>query len=196
MTKMKEMKETKEKEEEKKKGKGVPVPVVRSAAPAPRWGWDRDIERVFDRWFDDFPDIFRWPRLWDPDRWLPSRALPSRGLPSREIMRLQTPAVDVYDEKDEVVVKADLPGIAKDEIEVSLSDSRLTIKGEKKKEVEVKEENYYRWERAYGAFARTVDLPAAVKADAVKATFKDGVLEVRLPKTEEAKQKPVKVKVE
>ena len=182
---MAKTKETKEQEQEKKKGKGVPVEVVRSAAPVARWDWDRDVERLFDRWFDDVRHVFRWPRLWSPERWLPGR----------EIVRLGTPSVDVYEEKDEVVVKVDLPGVAKDEIEVSLSDSRLTIKGEKKKEEEVKEDDYYRWERTYGAFTRTVDLPAAVKADAVKATFKDGVLEVRLPKTEEAKQKVVKVKV-
>lgn len=183
---MAKMKETKEKEQEKKKGKGVPVQVVRSAAPVPRWDWDRDVERLFDGWFDDFRHALHWPRLWSPERWLPSR----------ETMRLRAPAVDVYDEKDEVVVKADLPGVAKDEIEVSLSDSRLTIKGEKRKEEEIKEEDYYRWERAYGAFARTVDLPAAVRADLVTATFKDGVLEVRLPKTDQAKPKSVNVKVE
>jgi HSP20 family protein len=173
------------------KAKGAPkgteamVPVVkRSAPPGPIW--ERDIDRLFDSWADEFRHFFRWPRLWRPERWLPSR----------EAMRTHMPAVDVYDEADAVVVKADLPGMAKDEIDVSLSGSTLTIKGEKKKEEEVKDEDYYRWERSYGAFARSIELPAEVKADEVKATFQEGVLEVRLPKTEAAKKKPTTVKVE
>src|SRR5215813_6274909 len=72
----------------------------------------------------------------------------------------------------------------KDNIEVNLSDDRLTIKGEKKKEEEIKKENYYRSERSYGSFVRTLELPREVQADKVKANFKNGVLEIRLPKTE------------
>lgn len=160
-----------------------PVPVMtHPAVPAPRW--DREMEHFFDHWLDEFRHIFHWPRLSGPER----------RLSSREIIHM--PAVDVYDEKDALVVKADLPGITGDELDVTLSDARLTIKGEKKKEEEVKGEDYHRWERSYGAFARTIDLPVPVKADEVKATFKNGVLEVRLPKTEEAKQKSVHVKVE
>lgn len=89
-----------------------------------------------------------------------------------------------------------LPGIEKDNVEVNLTDHTLTIKGEKKKEEEVKEENYYRAERSYGSFLRTLDLPKDVHADKVKASFKNGILEVRMPKTEEAKAKEIKVKVE
>ena len=163
------------------KGKGAMVPVVKRSAPP-----NREIDRFFDSLADEFRHLFRWPSLWHPERWLPSR----------ELMRTHMPAVDVYDETDAVVVKADLPGMAKDDIDVSLSGSTLTIKGEKKKEEEVKDEDYYRWERSYGAFARTIDLPAEVKTDEVTATFKEGVLEVRLPKTEEAKKKPTTVKVE
>jgi HSP20 family protein len=94
------------------------------------------------------------------------------------------------------VVKAELPGIDKENIEVNLTDHTLTIKGEKKKEDEVKEENYYRCERSYGSFFRSVELPKDVHADKVKASFKNGILEVRVPKTEEAKSKAVKVKVD
>jgi HSP20 family protein len=93
-------------------------------------------------------------------------------------------------------VKAELPGMSKSDIEVTVSDSTLTLKGEKKKEEEVKEKEYYRCERAYGSFLRTVDLPAEVKAEGVKAIFKDGVLEIRLPKSEKAKQKEVRVQVQ
>ncbi len=106
------------------------------------------------------------------------------------------PTVDLFEEKEDVVVKAEIPGMDKDNIEVNLTDHTLTIKGEKKKEEEVKEENYYRSERSYGSFFRTIELPKDVHTDKVKATFKNGVLEVRMPKTEEAKAKEIKVKVE
>jgi HSP20 family protein len=109
---------------------------------------------------------------------------------------VRAPAVDVFEEKDDIVVKAEIPGMDKDNIEVNLTDHTLTIKGEKKKEEEIKEENYYRSERSHGLFFRTLELPKDVHADKVKATFKNGVLEVRMPKTEEAKAKEVKVKVE
>jgi HSP20 family protein len=111
-------------------------------------------------------------------------------------MEVKPPIVDVFEEKDDIVVKAELPGIEKDNIEVNLTDHTLTIKGEKKKEEEIKEENYYRAERSYGSFLRTLDLPRDVRADQVKASFKNGILEVRMPKTEEAKAKEIKVKVE
>ena len=104
--------------------------------------------------------------------------------------------MDVYEDKDNVVVKAELPGMDKNEIEVNLSGSVLTLKGEKKKEQEVEEKDYYRSERSYGAFLRTVDLPKDVQADKIKASFKNGVLEVRLPKTQEAKTKEIKVKID
>jgi HSP20 family protein len=79
-----------------------------------------------------------------------------------EGMEVTAPAVDLYEEKDEIVVKAELPGIDKNNIEVNLTDHTLTIKGEKKKEEEIKEENYYRSERSYGSFIRTLELPKDV----------------------------------
>jgi len=84
----------------------------------------------------------------------------------------------------------------KDNIEVNLTNSTLTIKGEKKNKEEVKEENYYKCERSYGSFVRTLDLPKDIHAEKVKASFKNGILEIRLPKTEEAKKKEMKVKVD
>jgi len=94
-----------------------------------------------------------------------------------------------------VVVKVDLPGMSKENIDVTLTNSSLTVKGEKKKEEEVKHEDYYYCERSFGSVLRTVDLPSEVKADQATATFSHGVLEVRLPKTEEAKQKTTKVPI-
>jgi HSP20 family protein len=107
------------------------------------------------------------------------------------------PAVDMVDEKDEIVVKADLPGLEQKDIEVTVQDGTLTIRGERKEEKEEKKEDYYYVvERSYGAFVRSLPLPKGVDADKVKATFKKGVLEVRLPKAKEAKGKTVEVKAE
>lgn len=111
-------------------------------------------------------------------------------------MTMRLPAVDVYEEKDDVVIKAEIPGLSKEDISVQVSNSTLTIKGKKKREEEVKEDDYYRCERSFGAFTRVVDLPCDVKADQVKASFKNGVLEVRMPKTEEAKKTAVTVKID
>jgi len=141
--------------------------------------WDRDMDRMME----DF--IGRRGRPWWPENWF-----------RRGEMDLGAPALDVFEDKDDVVVKAELPGMDKENIEVNLTDHMLTIKGEKKKEAEVKEENYYRSERSYGSFVRNIELPKAVHADKVKASFKNGILEVRAPKTEEAKSKEIKVKVE
>jgi HSP20 family protein len=105
------------------------------------------------------------------------------------------PDIDVVVEKDNVLVKADLPGLGKDDISVTLQDNYLTIKGEKKHEVEQKEANYFLSERVHGSFTRTIELPVAVDAARIDARFKDGVLHVTLPKTEEAKPKQIEVKV-
>jgi len=106
------------------------------------------------------------------------------------------PGVDVYEEKDEVVAKAELPGLEKNDIEVNVVDHQLTIKGEKKQEREIEEKNFYRAERSYGAFFRTIEMPAEVESDKAKASFKNGVLEIHIPKTEEAKKKHKQVRIE
>jgi HSP20 family protein len=105
-----------------------------------------------------------------------------------------TPAVDMVDHDDEIVLRADLPGLDEKDIEVRVHDHVLTIQGERKEETEEKKEDYYYSERSYGAFARTLSLPAGVEADKVKATFKKGVLEVHLPKAKEAKAKKIEIK--
>jgi HSP20 family protein len=106
------------------------------------------------------------------------------------------PSVDILEDKGDVVVKAELPGIKKEDIDITLTNDTITISGEKKKEEEVKKKDYYRWECAYGSFSRTFSLPSEVQPNKAKTKMKDGVLEVRIPKTEEAKKKEVKVKVE
>ena len=104
------------------------------------------------------------------------------------------PAVDMVDHKDEIVLRADLPGLTEKDVEVSVQDSMLTITGERKIETEDKKDDYYYAERSYGRFTRSLTLPAGVDADKVKATFKNGVLEVHLPKAPEAKGRKIDIK--
>ena len=106
-----------------------------------------------------------------------------------------TPIVDVKEDDKEVVVKAELPGIDEKDIDVVLSEHALTIKGEKKEEREDKGKGYYRMERSYGSFHREIPLPAGIDLQKVEAAFKNGLLSVTLPKTEEAKQTGRKIPV-
>lgn len=105
------------------------------------------------------------------------------------------PTIDILDAKDHLVVKADIPGITKDEIEVTVQDNNLILKGEKKHEEKSKDKNYIREERYYGSFYRSIPLPANVNSDQVKALYKNGVLELTLPKREDAKPKQINVEV-
>jgi HSP20 family protein len=106
-----------------------------------------------------------------------------------------SPALDVFDDKDNLVVKVELPGLKKDEINLSLHDGVLTISGERKREHETKDGDAFRSERYFGKFQRSVTLPTAVDSTKVKATYKDGILSVDLPKAEEAKPKQIAVNV-
>jgi HSP20 family protein len=106
-----------------------------------------------------------------------------------------TPALDIHEDKDNFIVRAELPGMKREEIDVSLHDGALSISGERKLEQKFEEAEVYRTERFFGKFQRTVSLPAAVAADKVKAQYKDGVLTITLPKTEEAKPKQIDVNV-
>lgn len=104
------------------------------------------------------------------------------------------PAVDMIDHDDEIVLRADLPGLDEKDIEVTVQGGTLALRGQRKEEKEEKKEDYYYSERSYGAFARTLTLPTTVEGDKVKATFKKGVLEVHLPKAKEAKGKKIEIK--
>ena len=105
------------------------------------------------------------------------------------------PAVDIYETENELVVKADLPDIDEKDLDVRVENNILTIRGERKFEQSVKEDNYLRVERSYGSFSRSFSLPNTVNTEAVKAEYKNGVLTVGLPKRAEAKPKQVKVNV-
>ena len=104
-----------------------------------------------------------------------------------------SPPVDIYETDEALVMKAELPGFSKDDISIELKENTLVIKGERKHEDEVKEGNYHRKERMYGAFQRSFMLPATVDREKVSASYKDGILELRLPKAVEAQPKRIAV---
>lgn len=105
------------------------------------------------------------------------------------------PAAEIFETDHEVVVRAELPGIDPKNVDITVTDDTLTIKGEARAEQEEKGRNYYRRELRYGAFVRSLALPAEVKGDAAKASYKNGILEIRVPKSERARPKQVKVEV-
>jgi HSP20 family protein len=106
------------------------------------------------------------------------------------------PSVDIYETENELVVKADLPDVNPQDLDIRVENNILTIRGERKFENKVNEENYLRVERAYGAFSRSFSLANSVKSEAIKADYYDGVLTLSIPKREEAKPKQIKVNVE
>lgn len=105
------------------------------------------------------------------------------------------PSLDIYREKDELVVKAELPGISKKDLDIGLEDDRLTIKAEKKEETVDEDTTHYTRERRFGQYSRSVKLPFHIDAEKTLATFKNGLLEIRLPKAEEAKSKQIEINV-
>jgi HSP20 family protein len=160
----------------------------RELAPRGPFSQPGRMQREMERMFEDF-----WGRSW-PRPWF-GGGLPRRGRPWEETT-FRGPAIEIYEEKDDVIVKAELPGMKKVDLVLNISGNLLTIKGEKKEEEEIKEKGYYYSERSYGSFARTVEIPKEVQTDKANANFKDGVLEVRFPKTEETKRKDIKINVE
>lgn len=145
--------------------------------------------------------------FWDPFRELESIQDEMNRLFNTSLTRKQSkgigslaeawsPAVDIYDSKDNLLVKADMPGLNKDEIDISIEDDVLVLRGGKKEEQEKKDKGFVRKERFYGSFYRAISLPTKVEAGKVKANYKNGVLEIVLPKAEEVKPKQIKVDVQ
>lgn len=135
-----------------------------------------------------FEEFFRRPLSLLGPSWFPRLRMPE--------MEEVSPTVDIFEEGSDVVVKAELPGMKKEDIDVKLTENTITISGEKKKEEKIEKKNYYRMERSYGSFTRAFSLPSEVQTDKAKAQFKDGILQIRIPKTEEAKQKEKRVMIE
>lgn len=140
-----------------------------------------EMERMFE-------EFFRRPFSLIGPSWLPRL-----GLLEREEI---SPTVDIFEEGGDVVVKTELPGMKREDIDVNITNDTITISGEKKKEEKVERKDYYRLERSHGSFTRSFRMPTEVQTDKAKANFKDGVLEVRIPKTEEAKKKEKKIPIE
>lgn len=136
----------------------------------------RDMERLFEGFVEPGR---RHRRLW----------------PKSSEAGIMVPNIDLYDRKTEIVMKAELPGVEKDKIDLTITKDSITLKGEAKKEEEIKEEDYYSCEMSYGSFTRTIALPVEVDSEKAKATFKNGVLEVVLPKKEELKPREIKIEV-
>jgi HSP20 family protein len=105
------------------------------------------------------------------------------------------PIIDIEEDKDNFVVKVEIPGMKKDDIKVAVHGNILTVSGERKHEQDVKDKTYHRIERAYGRFSRTITLPSEVDADTIKASYKDGLLKINLPKPESKKPKQIDVEV-
>ncbi|MCM8772686.1 MAG: Hsp20/alpha crystallin family protein [Candidatus Omnitrophica bacterium] len=128
-----------------------------------------DFDRLIDRFFSREFDIWEGARAFD---------------------------VDIYEDADNVVIKAEIPGMNKEDISVTLTDDTVTISGKKAEEKKIERENYYRKEIRTGSFSRSFTLPCAVDKEKVKATYKNGILEIILPKSEKEKEKEIKIQVE
>jgi HSP20 family protein len=131
----------------------------------------------FEEYERRFEDLFRSHFPMTKARWWTRLAVPDGEVSS---------SVDIYEEGADVVVKAEIPGMKKEDIHVDINDRTVTIHGGKKKEEKVERKNYARLERSYGSFVRTVDLPEEVQTDKARASFKDGILEVRVPRSRDA----------
>src|SRR5579863_118832 len=119
----------------------------------------------------------------------------TRDLSGRADLATWAPAVDIYETENELVVKADLPDLQEKDIDVRVENNTLTIRGERKFEKDVNQDNYLRVERAYGAFTRSFSLPNTVKTEGIRAEYRHGTLTVRMAKREESKAKQVKISV-
>jgi HSP20 family protein len=132
-----------------------------------------------DRWMDAMTRGFFHPMRWE---W-----------PSWPEVQIQAPKVDVVDRDNEILIRAEVPGVKKEDLEVSMTDNTVTIKGSTSHEEKEEKGDYYRHEISKGSFSRTVALPGDVDSDKCQTSFKDGVLELTVPKVEKAKRRTIKV---
>ncbi|RPI05439.1 MAG: Hsp20/alpha crystallin family protein [Ignavibacteriae bacterium] len=139
--------------------------------PSDLFGIQREINRMFD-------NVFRYDNRDDDDGF-----------------NAWTPAVDIAEHDEQYLVEVELPGVNKEDVKITLENNILTIRGEKKQEKETRKESYHRVERSYGSFQRSFTLPTTIKSDKIDAAYKDGILQITLPKAEEAKPKQIEVKV-
>jgi HSP20 family protein len=145
-----------------------------------KWDPFKDVEKLQNRINRMFEDSFGHTR--DPD--------------DEASLCAWRPPVDIYETEDGIVLAAELPGVGKKNISVEVKDNILTLKGERKANQNIMEKNFYRQERCYGTFQRSFTLQHNIQPNLIKATFKDGVLEIEIPKPEEEQPKQISVKVE
>jgi HSP20 family protein len=131
--------------------------------------WDSEVNRLFDS-FLGRPAVTNGERMW-------------------------TPALDMYETKDEIVLNFEMPGVREKDVTLSITGDVLTLKGERTFDRDVKDESCHHVERVFGKFERSVQLPMAVQAEKVQATYRDGMLEVKLPKAEEVKPRDIKINI-
>lgn len=136
----------------------------------------RDPFEMFETFHDEMARL--WGHTWPFGSW----PLARRAVQAAEGTAIWAPRVDVFEKNGDFVVKAELPGAKKEDIEVTLDQGELVIRGQKKAETEVKEEHYYRMEQSYGSFYRRLVLPFETTADQINATYAEGILEIRIPK--------------
>jgi len=117
------------------------------------------------------------------------------GRQREEMDGFWSPTVDIEEDNESFLVKAEIPGLKKEDIKISVRGNLLSVSGERKHESEIKDKTFHRIERSYGKFSRTITLPSDVESDKVKATYKDGILTIILPKPESLKQKEIEVEV-
>ncbi len=141
-----------------------------AAWPSDLFGIQREMNRMFDNFFDGSRE-------------------------GESVLAAWTPAVDISEKDNEYLVKVELPGVNKNDVKITLESNVLTLSGEKKHEKEEKKENYHRIERSYGNFQRSFTLPSTVISDKINAEYRDGILMISLPKSEEAKPNQIEVKV-
>jgi HSP20 family protein len=139
-----------------------------------RWNDVSDIQQEVNRLFDSFF---------------------GRPAQTRSLERFWAPLADMYETTNDLVLKFEVPGVSEKDLGVSITGDVLTLKGERKLNHDVKDETYHRLERVYGKFERAIPLPIPVQADRVKATYRDGVLEVTLPKAEEIKPREIRIDI-
>lgn len=113
--------------------------------------------------------------------------------PGEEPAQAWAPPVDIFEHGDDLVMRAELPGVMKEDLDVRVEGNVLTLRGERRRDQAISEESYHRIERSYGAFTRSFTLPGSVDANGIRATFKDGVLDLVLPKAEDARPRKIEV---
>ena len=162
----------------KKPAKAKPV----KAKPAPSTDLEKNFRELERRLEEAFSDGWRFPSRWDVPEWSKFNKL-----------KFMTPRVDIVDRDDDILVRADVPGVKKENLDITLTDNTITIKGNTSEEKKEEKGDYFRTETMKGSFTRTMYLPSDIDGNRAESTFRDGVLEVVVPKLDKAKRIKVNV---